>query len=156
MVTTTAPPDAGLRAASLVHDLLAAPGCWQDCVRYPVHGRAYTRLDVPDGSAADAWVITWAPGSGLPRHDHGGAAGAIAVVEGELVELHGATAVGRRRLLRPGSVVSFGVDHVHEVQNVGRVPAVSLHVYAPGLGTMRFFGDSPKADVVVDRLGARR
>jgi hypothetical protein len=130
-------------ATDLVCCLVDAPESWRSLVRYPAHGRYYERIELPSSVSAEAWVITWAPNSGLPRHDHGGAAGALAVVEGELTEEHGrreAPGLLRRRLLRPGPVVGFDADHVHEVRNLGWFPAVSLHVYAPGLEVMDFFG----------------
>jgi predicted metal-dependent enzyme (double-stranded beta helix superfamily) len=34
-------------------------------------------------------------------------------------------------------VRAFGADYVHDVTNAGTLPAVSLHVYAPVLDTMR-------------------
>ena len=47
-------------------------------------------------------------------------------------------------------MVAFGPDHIHEVRNTGVVSAVSLHVYAPALATMRFYGDDPRDDHSVD------
>jgi Cysteine dioxygenase type I len=145
-------------AASLAARLAGTPRRWRGLVRHEPGGRCY--VPVPGLVDAEAWIITWAPGTGLDRHDHGGAAGAMAVVEGSLLEHHGRTwAPGtfRRRVLDVGSVVAFGPDHIHEVRNLGVVPAISLHVYAPSLATMRFYGDDPRDDHTVDyqRNGAR-
>ena len=46
--------------------------------------RAYLRLLTTD--AYEAWLIAWAPGGSLDLHDHGGSAGAVAVVDGELLD----------------------------------------------------------------------
>jgi hypothetical protein len=85
-------------------------------------------------------------------HDHGGAAGALALVDGQLVERHGDRRVPGRlgtRVLDAVTVVGFGADHVHEVRNAGVVPAVSLHVYSPSLETMTFLAPDPRDDEVV-------
>ena len=46
--------------------------------------RGYARLLHTD--AYEAWLIAWAPGGSLDLHDHGGSAGEVVVVEGELLE----------------------------------------------------------------------
>jgi predicted metal-dependent enzyme (double-stranded beta helix superfamily) len=77
----------------------------------------------------------------------------VAVVEGRLDETWTTAAdvrarrsgALRHRTLGPGSVTTFGPDHVHAVRNLGEVPAVSIHVYAPGLEEMTFF-DAPAAE----------
>ena len=49
-----------------------------------VDGRRYVCL-VRTGSY-EAWLIEWSPASMLALHDHGGAAGVLHVVDGELIE----------------------------------------------------------------------
>ena len=39
----------------------------------------------------DAWLIRWPTGGAVEMHDHGGSAGVIAVLEGELTELRPST-----------------------------------------------------------------
>jgi predicted metal-dependent enzyme (double-stranded beta helix superfamily) len=118
--------------------------------------RWYQPLDLEgldDDEPVSAWLITWAPGTGLDLHDHGGSAGSLAVVGGELTEWHATTAdvAGpgkprlQRRRLTDGSVTTFGPDHVHAVRNDGLEPAVSIHIYVPGLAEMAFY-DAPAAD----------
>jgi hypothetical protein len=87
----------------------------------------------------EAWLLTWLPGQTTELHDHGGAAGALAVVSGTISE----DVVGPRRAPRlatlawtAGQVRGFGPHHVHRVHNAGTEPAVTLHVYAPGLTAM--------------------
>ena len=90
------------------------------------------------------WLITWAPGTKLELHDHGDAAGSLAVVSGTLTEQfrHRRRAEPlATRHLATGSLVSFDADHVHEVANTGFEPAVSIHVYAPSLEGMTFYAD---------------
>jgi hypothetical protein len=104
----------------------------------------------------DAWVIAWPEAAGLSFHDHGASSGAIAVVQGDLVETvpHREDS-GRlsfvRRVLHPGSVLPLGQGHVHDVSNAGLSTAVSLHVYSPPLTSMTHY------DLVEGtRLEARR
>src|SRR5947209_5559422 len=46
--------------------------------------RHYTRLLA--GNGWEAWLLTWLPGQSTGLHDHGGSAGAFAVLEGALDE----------------------------------------------------------------------
>ncbi len=93
------------------------------------------------GVAHEAWLLTWLPGQGTDLHDHGGAAGAFVVIQGELTEATVTGRPGRARLvehsLPEGRTRPFGARHVHRVRNAGRVPAISLHVYSPALEQMR-------------------
>jgi hypothetical protein len=164
----TSPFAAGRLSARLAAAWAAAPERWQHLVRHVPGERWYLPLDdlVAEGyavtgsaGAASAWLITWAPGTGLDLHDHGGSAGSLAVVSGVLSERYGRLAPGgsdepgaghlqgrlRRRRLRRGSVTTFGPDHVHAVRNEGVEPAVSIHVYVPGLTEMAFYDAPPAA-----------
>jgi quercetin dioxygenase-like cupin family protein len=108
--------------------------------------RAEELLEAPAGSRSwrkvastsmyDAWLVAWAPGAGIPEHDHGGATAAFHVVRGTLVERTEA----RARVVHAGSAASVPPWRRHAVRNLGAVPALSLHVYSPPLG------DSWKAD----------
>jgi hypothetical protein len=156
-------------SAELAVALTASSDRWAHLVRHVPGARWYLPLlgspgvldldelsgTVPPDATVSAWLITWAPGTGLDLHDHGGSAGTLAVVAGELTERHtniseltadGPASFGpdtlRRRRLGPGTLTTFGPDHVHEVRNDGLEPAVSIHVYAPGLTDMAFY-DAP-------------
>ncbi|MGZ4681802.1 MAG: cysteine dioxygenase [Acidimicrobiales bacterium] len=139
-------PVHGPCAPAVLASRLARRGSWCGMVEHVPGERRFSRLDV-DG--AEAWVISWAPGTGLGLHDHGGAAGALVVVQGSLVE-QWRTGRDPDRLrthrLTTGSVVAFDADHVHEVTNRDAEPAVSIHVYAPSLERMTFFGADPRDD----------
>jgi predicted metal-dependent enzyme (double-stranded beta helix superfamily) len=88
-------------------------------------------------------VLTWLPGQSTGLHDHGGSAGAFAVLEGTLDE---SVVVPDRQHDRPwlttrargyaaGALRSFGPRHLHDVE-ARHAPAISLHVYAPALTVM--------------------
>lgn len=87
----------------------------------------------------DAWLISWPTGGAVTPHDHGGSAGAFAVVSGELTEVTFEAGTERRRRIGPGSARRVGAATVHDVVNDGREHAVSVHVYSPPLATMAFY-----------------
>ncbi len=92
----------------------------------------------------EAWVIGWPPGGTIELHDHGLSAGAVAVAGGELVETlvsesdDGSVATSRRRMVA-GTSWAMGSRHIHDVVNDSRLPAVSVHVYAPRLTAMTHY-----------------
>lgn len=91
-----------------------------------------------DGSL-EAWVIAWPTGSGLDLHDHDGSRAGVRVLSGRLRERFGDGAAGLDvRWWDEGDRYDLPSDHVHEVFNLDGVEAVSLHVYAPPLGDVRF------------------
>jgi predicted metal-dependent enzyme (double-stranded beta helix superfamily) len=90
----------------------------------------------------DIWLIRWGSGSGTVLHDHGGSAGALYVVAGELVEHRpNPTGVGPpiRRTLRAQDHRPMSPSHVHEIANESIVAAASVHVYSPPLETMQHY-----------------
>ncbi|WP_327259177.1 MULTISPECIES: cysteine dioxygenase [unclassified Streptomyces] len=115
---------------------------WAPLVRYDTTSRWYHRLrTVPQalGSAAgqtplgyEVWLLSWVPGQGSGRHDHGPSSGVLTVLDGRLTE-H--TERGTRTLA-PGAQRVFAPGYVHEVVNDSIEPAVSLHIYYPGLTEM--------------------
>ena len=98
----------------------------------------------------DAWLIHWPAGAGLDAHDHGGSAGAFAVVSGTLDEERIAPdgALTHRRV-GAGEAVSFDAAAIHAVTNRDRRGATSVHVYSPPLGAMTFYGRDADGHPVV-------
>ncbi|WP_051684041.1 cysteine dioxygenase family protein [Blastococcus sp. URHD0036] len=143
-------------AAALAAALAANAAAWTDLVEYQAHSRWTHLLDPAtaaaaldpalhdDLAAAQIWLLSWMPQQGTPLHDHGGSAGAFAVVSGALTEL---TVTDRgdggvrdsEAALTAGRVRPFGPHHVHQVTNTGTVPAVSVHVYEPRLTVMNTY-----------------
>jgi hypothetical protein len=125
------------RLGQLVAGLAAAPGDWRHLVRFEPGRRWYHRLDLADDH--EVWLLSWLPGQETGFHDHGDAAGAFAVAEGELQERTAAAGRPwiRSRAVPAGSPRSFGSRHVHDVRNVSARPALSIHAYSPPLSAMR-------------------
>lgn len=117
---------------------------WRSLVNQNWSARWWTQLACHD--EFEAWLIGWPQDHGIDLHDHGGSAGAFTLVEGSLIESY----LDRGRPRRPrrvrqrrwnaGESVAFGADHVHDLVNVRSTPALSVHVYSPPLGEMRFYG----------------
>src|SRR6266567_8388025 len=125
------------RLGQLVASYAAAAGGWRQLVRFEQERRWYHRLYSADDH--EVWLLSWLPGQETGFHDHGDAAGAFAVADGELRER--AAAVGRpwirSRDVPAGRWRSFGSRHVHDVRNVSARPAVSIHAYSPPLSARR-------------------
>ena len=83
------------------------------------------------------WVISWASGNDTGFHDHDVSRGAVAVVEGEVVEERLVLGGAPRELChRAGDGFDFDASHVHRMRQVYDVPAVSVHAYSPPLWRM--------------------
>jgi predicted metal-dependent enzyme (double-stranded beta helix superfamily) len=151
----TDPTDRRTGAAGLAAALAAAAPRWLGLVAYRPDSRWTNLLPAQDAAAvldpslhadlggAQVWLLSWLPDQGTPLHDHGPSAGAFAVVRGTLTErvvaargsgVHEATAE-----LTAGRVRHFGPHYVHEVVNTSAEPAVSVHVYTPGLAWMNTY-----------------
>src|SRR4051812_43693626 len=105
--------------STLLHDIAAgiaaAVPLWQRVVLHDETCRRPVRLMATE--SYEVWVIGWTPGQRAELHDHGDAAGAVAVVEGVLTE----DAAGRQGLqrdeIRAGEVLELPVGLVHEISN---------------------------------------
>jgi len=149
-VTTRRTGAAGLAAA-----LATAAPAWLDRVAYRSGSRWTGLLPTSDAAAvvdpalhpelADAqiWLLSWLTDQGTPLHDHGTSGGAFAVVRGNLTErVVGAARNGIHESqleLTAGRIRHFGPHYVHQVTNVHAEPAVSVHVYTPGLAWMNTY-----------------
>ena len=68
----------------LVGEIGADPSMWRELVNLDAEHRHYAQLWRDDH--VDIWVISWMNGHDTGFHDHDLSSGAVAVVEGELVE----------------------------------------------------------------------
>ena len=144
------------RLVATARELGARPELWGPYRAFSPDERHAVRVAAT--ATWEAWLLGWLPGQTTGLHDHGGSAGAFVVLEGALEEATLAPPRGHQpaallhRILDTGRHRSFGPHHVHEVSCAGRVPAVSLHVYAPALVSMRrFVLDDDGRAVIVSR-----
>ncbi|WP_058046566.1 cysteine dioxygenase [Streptomyces roseifaciens] len=122
--------------AGLARAVAADRASWAHLVRYDATTRWYHRLRT--GPGYEVWLLSWVPGQGSGAHDHGPSSGVLTVLEGELTEITGSTGPldGARQVLRAGAQRVFAPGYAHEIVNDSLAPAVSLHVYSPGLTEM--------------------
>jgi Cysteine dioxygenase type I len=156
MSTTIRPtPSAGVQPgrllgarqlADVVRRLAASPAEWVTRVRLNTAGRWYERIHL--GDSHEVWVISWLPGQATGFHDHGGSAGAFAVVWGTLMERRVVGAVSTGHVLaKPvgaGGARAFGPRYVHDLRNAAAsVVAVSVHAYSPPIPQMTRYDLTP-------------
>ena len=143
----------------MVRRLAANPADWLTRVRLNPAGRWYERIHLDDSH--EVWVISWLPGQATGFHDHGGSAGAFAVVWGTLMERRVAGAVMTGPLLaKPvgaGGLRSFGPRYIHDVRNAAAAAvavAVSVHAYSPPMPQMTRYDLTPEGLVKLGSEGA--
>jgi hypothetical protein len=132
----TADQDLDTRALrDLVTRLAADAERWRPLVRHDTGGRHFEQLW--RDAHVDVWVISWGTGNDTGFHDHDMSSGAVAVVEGEVVEerlvLGGAPRAIRHRA---GETFVFDAAHVHRMLQDSQTPAVTIHAYSPPLWRM--------------------
>lgn len=135
--------------ARLVREIAADRTRWEHLVRYDALTRWYARLET--GPGYEVWLLSWLPGQSSGFHDHGASSGVMTVVRGELVERSltlpqpsagGDPSGALARTLRPGGQRVFSSGYLHEVVNAALEPAVSIHLYSPGLTEMNQYGST--------------
>ena len=143
---------------SLAMSLAAHPERWRPLVDYRTDTRWYRLLE--RNPHYEVWLLSWLPGQGTDLHDHGPASGAFAVAAGTLTERvvaakSGRTPVDVTRTLETGRCRVFGPRYVHQVTNTGGIPAVSVHIYTPGLTVMNRYQLEPSelSHVAVEQAG---
>ncbi|MFG2911148.1 cysteine dioxygenase [Kitasatospora sp. NPDC048286] len=124
--------------ARLVREIAADRARWEPLVRYDALTRWYARLET--GPGYEVWLLSWLPGQSSGFHDHGESSGVMSVVRGELVERSLTPTGEKTRELRPGGQRVFSAGYLHEVVNGALEPAVSIHLYTPGLTEMNQYG----------------
>ena len=117
--------------AGLARSIAADRAAWAPLVRYDATTRWYHRLRT--GPGYEVWLLSWVPGQGSGRHDHGRVLRCADRPGRRADRAHRARA---RRTLAAGAQRVFAPGYVHEVVNDALAPAVSLHVYFPGLTEM--------------------
>ena len=126
----------------LVERIAAQPALWRPLVRLDAGQRHFAQLWRDDH--VDVWVISWMPGHDTGYHDHDLSSGAVAVVEGRLVEerlVIGSTS--RMSHYDAGETFDFDAAHVHRMHQPGPDASVSIHTYSPPLWRMGSYAIEP-------------
>jgi hypothetical protein len=120
---------------ALVARIAADPAGWRPLTRPATSARHFEQLWRDEH--VDVWVITWASGNDTGFHDHDLSRGAVAVVQGEIVEERLVVGGPSRRLTRrAGDAFDFDASHVHRMRKDDAALAVSIHAYSPPLWRM--------------------
>jgi predicted metal-dependent enzyme (double-stranded beta helix superfamily) len=124
-----------LELREVVAELAADPEPWAHRVRHDPAQRGFECLRLDD--RVEIWLICWMPGHDTGFHDHDLSSGAVAVVQGAVVEerlrLGGPPSVQR---YVPGDVFDFSPVDIHRVVHAGTTPATTLHAYSLPLRRM--------------------
>jgi predicted metal-dependent enzyme (double-stranded beta helix superfamily) len=134
---------------AIAKHVAASPDDWPLAPRFNPQQRWSHRLEC--ATDFEVWLLTWLPGQGTDVHDHGGSAGAFTVVSGELTEETYSGGRAASALMSAGVGRRFGAHHVHRVVNLSPRPAVSIHVYGPGLTSMTRYRIE-RDELVVDAI----
>lgn len=141
LLSPTTPPalDAD-ELSALLNPLAEDPALWRLLAQFSAdETRWWRRLHHSD--QVDIWLLTWLTGHSTDLHDHGGSAGAFAVVDGSLTEVR--IAPDERDVVRTtihaGQGAGVTPSTVHDVYNAAAAPAISLHAYSPPLKEMTFY-----------------
>lgn len=123
-----------LRLASTV---ASRPELWRKDVAFDDEHRHYVCLH--RDTHVDVWMLCWTPSNDTGWHDHDVSSGAVAVVQGRLLERN--LAVGTPSIttqVEEGQAFSFGPDHIHRLTGgpAGPAGSVSVHAYSPPLWRM--------------------
>jgi hypothetical protein len=119
----------------LVRAIAEQPELWTEHVAFSDTNRHYVSLY--RDAHVDVWVLCWTPTNDTGWHDHDISSGAVAVVEGALVEhnLGVGPSSGLEIAVPAGDSYGFGPDHIHRL--TGRdAGSVSIHAYSPPLWRM--------------------
>jgi hypothetical protein len=129
----------------LARSIAADRARWAPQVRYDATSRWYARLRT--GPGYEVWLLSWLPGQSSGPHDHGRSCGVLTVLQGSLTEHRRSAPGASHRILSPRSLVPggeqlFAPGYIHEIVNDTLEPAVSLHIYFPGLTEMTPYTDT--------------
>jgi predicted metal-dependent enzyme (double-stranded beta helix superfamily) len=137
-------PDRDLQRSELVElveGIGARPELWRQHVAFDDDERHYVCLH--RDAHLDVWVLCWTPANDTGWHDHDTSSGAVAVVDGSLLEQR--LAVGSPDLHRQvdaGGSFDFGPDHIHRLSGLA-AGSVSIHAYSPPLWRLGQYSVDP-------------
>jgi hypothetical protein len=107
------------------------PDLWRPHVAFDDEQRHYVCLH--RDAHLDLWVLCWTAVNDTGWHDHDTSSGAVAVVDGSLLEQTlalGSTGISRR--VDAGHDFHFGPDRIHRMSGLA-AGSVSIHAYSPPL-----------------------
>lgn len=122
----------------------------------PDPARPYGRQVLLGGHGVEVMVATWTRGLTCAPHDHGGALGAVRVLQGRARHRIWRVEGGALRLVKehvagPGELLACGADMVHSMgDDGGDAPLMTLHLYTPTIDFMVVYDQPSDRTLVVD------
>lgn len=145
----------GTRVAGLLGEYARANADWRAWALFDAN--AYTRNLVHRCGTYELLLLAWEVGQSSPIHDHAGQNCWMAVLDGEVEEVHfrpngagGPPKAAAPRVFRPGQV-AYIADEIalHLVRPTPGNRAVSLHLYSNPIDSCRIYDPATGA---VDRI----
>ena len=128
-----------LQLEEVVRAVAARPELFEDLL--VDDGTVHWALILLQTSSFEVKALAWQGDQPVDWHDHGGSSGAMAIADGRLEEQSRArdSVSSNTRSLGPKDSVSFGPEHLHDVNYVAGRPALSIHAYSPPLSGMTHY-----------------
>jgi len=127
-----------------------------DALREPDPAHPYGRKVLLGGDGIEVMVATWTRGVPCVPHDHGGALGAVKILQGRArhriwkVE-DGALRLVREHVAEAGELLACGADLIHSMGDDGAdAPLMTLHMYTPTIDFMVVYDQHAERTLVVD------
>jgi len=127
-----------------------------DALREPDPAHPYGRKVLLGGDGIEVMVATWTRGIPCVPHDHGGALGAVKILQGRArhriwkVE-GGALRLVREHVAEAGELLACGADLIHSMGDDGaEAPLMTLHMYTPTIDFMVLYDPDADRTLVVD------
>jgi predicted metal-dependent enzyme (double-stranded beta helix superfamily) len=126
----------------LVEELATDDSRWRHLVHHDADRRTYEQVMRDD--RVGVWLICWMNDHDTGFHDHDISAGAVAVVQGRVLEERLTLGSGpARRIYAPGEAFDFAASDIHRMSHAGGGPAISIHAYSPPLWRMGAYSIDP-------------
>lgn len=122
----------------------------------PDDTRPYGRRVLLAGAGVEVMVATWTRGVPCAPHDHGGALGAVQVLQGRARHRVWQVVDGDLQLVKehtaaPGELLVCGPDMIHSMGDDGDAePLMTLHLYTPSIDFMVVYDQERSETLVVD------
>jgi quercetin dioxygenase-like cupin family protein len=118
----------------------------------PRVGQPYGRRVLLSNGEGEVMLASWRRGATCAPHDHGEARGLVIVIDGSFTEgVYAASTGGLRtvssRTVSPGDALRVEEGLVHDMRAHG--DGMTLHVYVPGIHTMRVYDRDARATLLV-------
>lgn len=158
-VALSSAPGLGLSDLRALSARLAVTAEQRAALALPDPNHAYGRRVLLAADRLEAMVATWTRGVSCNPHDHGGAVGAVKVLQGRA--RHRVWAIRdaklelqREHTVEPGEILACGPNLIHSMGDDGAdEPLMTLHLYTASIDFMMVY-DGAETHVVDGSCGA--